>query len=156
MTSSRFFWSGSINSLFFFFNLCTSHHQQRQKSNCPLRCQVPEQNNGRSLTPLPRVRFFKRPSGRRLARPANPGDLWARMRRAQAAELLQLIKEASLRVILKTSCCVFSPHFCKSISERSGLLCSQLQQGPGLSPLLLVNLYQAAKTHKANLILSSN
>lgn len=53
--------------------------------------------------------------------PANPSDLWAWMHSAKAAELSQLIKEASLRVILKTSCCVLSPHFCKSISEWSGL-----------------------------------
>lgn len=43
------------------------------------------------------------------------------MHSAKAAELSPLIKEASLRVILKTSCCVLSPHVCKSISEWSGL-----------------------------------
>lgn len=72
------------------------------------------------------------------------------MHRAEAVEWLQLIKEASLRVILKTSCCgcVFSPGFCKSISEWQGFSTPALA-GAGLSRLLLVNLDHVGKTHKA-------
>lgn len=78
--------------------------------------------------------------------PANPADLW--MHTAEVAELPQFIKEASLRVTLKTSCCDFSPHFCKSISKWSGLRLPTPAGAWTQSPLSLLSLYQAGKIHR--------
>lgn len=66
------------------------------------------------------------------------------MHSARTAEWLQLIKEASLRVIFKTSCWVFRPCFCASISEWSSLLLPT-PHVPGLSPQLLVSLTMLQK-----------
>lgn len=69
------------------------------------------------------------------------------MHTAEVAELPRLIKEASLRVILKLPA-VSLVHISVNPFLNDQGFSYQLQQVPGLSPLLLITFYHAGRTQR--------